>query len=118
MWLNPPVDGTCEEGTTLKDGKCIGKQKGGDYIGGENELIFNLEYIFPLVSDIRLKGVAFVDAGSSFDSFNDIKLRYTAGLGVRWISPMGPIRLEWGYNLDKKPGEKAGRFEFAFGTFF
>ncbi len=115
---DPPVDGTCEEGTTLKDGKCIGKQKGGDYIGGENELIFNLEYIFPLVSDIRLKGVAFVDAGSSFDSFNDIKLRYTAGLGVRWISPMGPIRLEWGYNLDKKPGEKAGRFEFAFGTFF
>jgi outer membrane protein insertion porin family len=115
---NPPVDGTCEEGTTLKDGKCIGKKEGGDYIGGENELIFNLEYIFPLVSDIRLKGVAFVDAGSSFDSFNDIKLRYTAGLGVRWISPMGPIRLEWGYNLDKKPGEKAGRFEFAFGTFF
>jgi outer membrane protein insertion porin family len=31
---------------------------------------------------------------------------------------MGPIRLEWGYNLDKKPGEKSSRFEFAFGSFF
>ncbi len=31
---------------------------------------------------------------------------------------MGPIRLEWGYNLDKRQGEKASRFEFAFGTFF
>jgi outer membrane protein insertion porin family len=115
---NPPVDGTCEDDTTLKDGKCIGEKQGGDYIGGENELIFNLEYIFPLVTDIRLKGVVFVDAGSSFDSFNDIQLRYTTGLGVRWISPMGPIRLEWGYNIDKKPGEQASRFEFAFGTFF
>ncbi len=66
----------------------------------------------------RGMSLAFVDAGSSFDSFIDIKLRYTAGLGVRWVSPMGPIRLEWGYNLDKKPGEKAGRFEFAFGSFF
>jgi outer membrane protein insertion porin family len=31
---------------------------------------------------------------------------------------MGPIRVEWGYNIDKKPGEKQSRWEFAFGTFF
>jgi outer membrane protein insertion porin family len=115
---NPPVDGKCEKGTTLQDGQCIGEKKGGDYIGGKNELIFNLEYIFPLVSEIRLKGVAFVDAGSSFDSFSNIKMRYTSGLGARWISPIGPIRLEWGYNLARKTGERSGRFEFAFGTFF
>ena len=90
-----------------------------DPIGGTEELIFNLEYIFPLLSEIRLKGVLFFDAGNSYESFENFpELRYTTGAGVRWISPMGPIRLEWGYNLDRKPGEKSSRFEFAFGTFF
>jgi outer membrane protein insertion porin family len=91
----------------------------GDEIGGTEELIFNLEYIFPLISDIRLKGLVFFDAGNAYDSFQNFGvLRYTTGLGVRWISPIGPVRLEWGYNIDRKPGEKSGRFEFAFGTFF
>ena len=90
----------------------------GDYIGGPNQLIFNIDYTFPLVSEIRLKGVVFTDIGSAFNAFKEMNLRHTAGLGVRWISPFGPIRLEWGYNLDKKEGEQPSRFEFAFGTFF
>ena len=90
-----------------------------DPIGGTEELIFNLEYIFPLLSEIRLKGVVFFDAGNSYESFQNFPdLRYTTGAGVRWISPVGPIRLEWGYNLEREPGEKSSRFEFAFGTFF
>lgn len=91
----------------------------GDPIGGTEELIFNAEYIFPIISDIRLKGVVFFDAGNAYESFKKLgELRYTTGLGVRWISPVGPIRIEWGYNIDRKPDEKSGRFEFAFGTFF
>ena len=91
----------------------------GDPIGGTEELVFNTEYVFPLYSDIRLKGVVFFDAGNSYDSFNNFgHLRYTTGAGIRWISPIGPIRIEWGYNLDKKEGEKPSRFEFAFGSFF
>lgn len=91
----------------------------GDEIGGTEELIFNVEYIFPLVSEIRLKGVLFFDAGNAYESFEKFgTLRYTTGLGVRWISPIGPVRVEWGYNLDQKPGERSNRFEFAFGTFF
>lgn len=90
----------------------------GDYIGGTNELIFNIDYTFPLVSEIRLKGVVFTDIGSAFNAFKEMDLRPTAGLGVRWISPFGPIRLEWGYNINKKEGEEPSRFEFAFGTFF
>jgi outer membrane protein insertion porin family len=90
-----------------------------DAIGGTTELIFNLEYIFPLLSEIKLKGVVFADAGNSYESFIYFpELRYTTGVGVRWISPVGPIRLEWGYNLDRKPDEQSSRFEFAFGTFF
>jgi outer membrane protein insertion porin family len=91
----------------------------GDPIGGTSELIFNAEYIFPLVSQVRLKGVTFFDAGNSYDSFRNFgNLRYTTGLGARWISPVGPVRLEWGYNIHKKSGESTSRFEFAFGTFF
>jgi len=90
-----------------------------DVIGGTEELIFNTEYIFPLVSEVRLKGVLFFDAGNAYESFKKFgTLRYTTGAGVRWISPIGPIRLEWGYNLDQKPGENKSRFEFTFGTFF
>jgi outer membrane protein insertion porin family len=93
-------------------------EESGDYIGGTNELIFNIDFTFPLVSEIKLKGVVFTDLGSAFYAFEEMDLRPTAGLGVRWISPFGPIRLEWGYNINKKEGEEPSRFEFAFGTFF
>ncbi|MDP2156167.1 MAG: outer membrane protein assembly factor BamA [Nitrospirota bacterium] len=91
----------------------------GDPIGGTTELIFNFEYIFPLSSEMKLKGLVFIDAGNAYDNFNKLgDLRYTSGLGVRWISPFGPIRLEWGYNLAPKFDESASKFEFAFGSFF
>lgn len=91
----------------------------GSVIGGTKELIFNLEYIFPILSEMRLKGVVFADAGNSYDKDEPIgTLRYTSGLGIRWISPIGPIRIEWGYNLNKKTGESSSKLEFTFGTFF
>lgn len=91
----------------------------GELIGGTKELIFNTEYIFPIIRDIRLKGVVFFDAGNSYDAAEPIgKLRYTTGFGFRWISPVGPIRIEWGYNIRKKPGESSSKIEFTFGSFF
>ncbi|MFN3739547.1 MAG: outer membrane protein assembly factor BamA [Thermodesulfovibrionales bacterium] len=88
-------------------------------IGGTKELIFNFEYIFPLVEEARLKGVLFFDAGRAFEQSEPMNsLRRTAGFGIRWISPIGPIRLEYGRNLDPKPYESNGRIEFTFGTFF
>jgi outer membrane protein insertion porin family len=91
----------------------------GDEIGGTEQLIFNTEFIFPILPDLKVKGLIFFDAGNSYDEFEDFgKLRYTAGVGFRWISPMGPIRIEWGYNIDKEPDESASKFEFAFGSFF
>jgi outer membrane protein insertion porin family len=96
-----------------------GPKVSGDAIGGTEELIFNAEYIFPLLPDMKLKGVVFVDAGKAYEDFQNFgSLRYTTGLGFRWISPMGPIRLEWGYNIQKETDESASKFEFAFGTFF
>ncbi len=91
----------------------------GEAIGGTEQLVFNAEYIFPLLPEMKLKGVVFFDAGNAYEDFHKFgSLRYTTGLGFRWISPMGPIRLEWGYNLKKEEGESASKFEFAFGTFF
>lgn len=91
----------------------------GDVIGGTKQVIFNTEYIFPIVSELKLKGVTFFDAGRAFDSFKDIgDVKYGAGIGFRWFSPIGPIRLEWGHNINRKPGESKSKWEFTFGSAF
>jgi outer membrane protein insertion porin family len=93
----------------------------GEKIGGNKELIFNTEYIFPIEKTIRLKGVIFFDAGKAFDDGEPIditSLRTTTGFGLRWISPFGPIRLEWGFNLDPEPDEGRSKIEFALGGLF
>lgn len=89
-------------------------------IGGEKQLVLNAEYIFPIVSEYKFKGLVFFDAGRAYDRGETFgtDLRYTTGVGIRWISPMGPIRIEWGYNLSKKEGESGSKVEFTFGSFF
>ena len=97
------------------------KDEYGIVIGGNKELIFNVEYLFPLAKEAGLRGVIFYDAGNAFgdNEVYDIEsLRTSAGYGIRWYSPIGPLRLEWGYNLNPKDGEKLSRWEFSIGTFF
>ncbi|MBI5212257.1 MAG: outer membrane protein assembly factor BamA [Nitrospirae bacterium] len=96
------------------------KDTNGEPIGGQKELILNAEYIFPIVSELKFKGLVFFDAGRAYgagEAFGS-DLRYSTGTGIRWISPMGPMRVEWGYNLDKRVGESASKIEFTFGSFF
>jgi len=93
----------------------------GEVIGGNKELIFNVEYIVPLIKDIRLKGVVFYDYGAAFNDDEDIGfngMRKTTGFGFRWTSPFGPLRLEWGFNLDPKIGESDNKIEFSMGSVF
>lgn len=93
----------------------------GDVIGGNKEILFNIEYLFYLKKEANLKFVMFYDMGNAFDDNNDIelsKLRHAAGYGIRWISPVGPLRLEWGYNIDPEPGEAKSQWEFTIGSFF
>jgi outer membrane protein insertion porin family len=91
----------------------------GDVIGGTTMLNFNVEIVFPLIKSAGMKGVVFFDTGNAWDDggyhLND--MRKTAGLGIRWYSPIGPLRLEWGYVLDRKDDEAASRFEFTIGFF-
>ena len=93
----------------------------GDKIGGEKMMVYNLEYRFPLLKSQGVTGLVFFDAGNVWTkdqnySFTD--LRTSAGGGIRWYSPVGPLRLEYGINLDPQAGESSGKFEFAVGSTF
>ncbi|MFO7556876.1 MAG: outer membrane protein assembly factor BamA [Desulfobacterales bacterium] len=91
-------------------------------IGGDKFIQFNIEYIIPLLKDQGLVSVLFYDAGNVYNNDENLdlgNLRTSAGFGFRWYSPMGPIRIEYGYKLDVKEGEdKGGRWEFSMGTAF
>jgi len=91
----------------------------GTRIGGTSEVLGTLEYIVPLPFDIRL--AAFFDIGNVYGfrtKFDLTDLREAAGGGVRWVSPFGPVRVDYGFNLDKRPGEKSGNFHFSVGSPF
>jgi outer membrane protein insertion porin family len=89
-------------------------------IGGTSELYFNTEWIFPLVKSMGLRGVVFYDAGKAFDENEsiDLDLRQSVGCGIRWKSPMGPLRVEWGYNLSPEDDEKSRVWDFSVGAFY
>ncbi len=91
----------------------------GDVVGGSKMVLANVEYIFPLIKEAGVRAVIFFDTGNSFngDLFPS-ELKYSAGVGIRWYSPMGPLRLEWGRNLNPKEGEVSGKWEFSIGTVF
>lgn len=90
----------------------------GDVIGGLTMFNVNTEVVFPLIKNAGMKGVVFFDMGNAWNSgYHLDDLRKTAGVGIRWHSPIGPLRLEWGYVLDRKDDEPASRWEFTIGMF-
>jgi len=92
---------------------------GGEPIGALNMVAFSTEFLYPLSKAIGLRAAAFYDIGKGFDSWNDITpLRHAVGVGIRWYSPFGPIRIDWGYNLDQKPREKSNVWDFSMGAMF
>ncbi len=103
------------------------------YYGGDAYYQVNGEFIFPIKQDIKLKGVVFIDMAQSIDTKgrdqrtynNGSKIHmplFTAGIGLRWITPMGPFRIEWGYKLNRSEKDKQEdqpyKFEFSIGGTF
>ncbi len=105
--------------------------------GGNAMLRTNLELEFPILASVGIKGVLFTDAGNVWNlekqkcdlpnepmqddsrkvcGFND--LRQSWGFGVRWFSPMGPLRFEWGFPIARRSYDDKVRFEFTIGQFF
>jgi outer membrane protein insertion porin family len=101
----------------------------------------NLELEFSILEDVGIRGVIFTDAGNAwnlegvycqagarplydelnpcFDFPNDLlNLRTSWGFGLRWFSPLGPLRFEYGFPFAPLPFEETRRFEFTIGNFF
>ena len=92
------------------------------FIGADTAAYANLEYQFPIMKDAGLKGVLFMDAGNANNGIDKVFSRVQAsyGFGVRWLSPMGPLRVEYGIPFNPRFGidKSSGRFEFSMGSFF
>ena len=123
----------------------VGQSLGSLPLGGNMQVIWNSEVEFPLFKKVGISGVLFYDMGNAYNledrycsglqrqnSAVSIKfdpcfrasesltkgLRKSVGFGFRWISPIGPLRFEWGIPLDAQPGEDPLVFEFTIGNFF
>ncbi|OGP61171.1 MAG: outer membrane protein assembly factor BamA [Deltaproteobacteria bacterium RBG_13_49_15] len=93
----------------------------GNLIGGDKFIQLNAEYQIPLFKEAGIMGLLFFDAGNAYNNNENIDLgntRETAGFGFRWYSPVGPIRLEYGFILDRREDEGSGRWEFSISTGF
>ena len=92
------------------------------YLGGNKEAFGSAEITFPIVADAGIKGVVFFDAGNAYGEnqamFSSVLMDY--GGGIRWASPMGPLRLEYGIPLHPRFGidSPSGRFVFSIGSLF
>jgi outer membrane protein insertion porin family len=94
----------------------------GNRVGGNKYIQFNFELRYPLLKDLGVLGVAFFDTGQVWgdeESVDFTDLRESAGLGIKWLSPMGPINMFYGWILDRKDSDHGtGGFEFSMATAF
>ena len=95
-----------------------------DALGGSSRLIGNMELQMPFPgsgSDRSLRWFGFLDGGQVYRQGQKMRaseLRYSTGLGISWISPVGPLKLSYAKPLNAKPGDRLERFQFQMGTGF
>ena len=95
-----------------------------DALGGAKRVIGNAELQMPFPGgglDRSLRWFGFIDGGQVYQERQKIRaseLRFSAGLGVSWISPVGPLKLSYAKPLNPKPGDRLERFQFQMGTGF
>lgn len=107
-------------------------------IGGNLKAFYQVEVEFPIVEMMGIKGVVFTDGGNVWNLEDTLcqapkpsvldpatnacgfhpNIRASWGFGLRWFSPLGPLRFEWGLPFDRRPHEEAIKFEFAIGNAF
>ena len=71
-------------------------------MGGRYLVAGGVEYQYPLRDKWRL--ATFIDQGSAFNDLNNYELKTSVGVGVRWVSPVGPIRVDLAHGLDEPGG--------------
>lgn len=106
-------------------------------LGGNLQAFYQLEVEFVILESAGIRGVIFTDGGNawnlerairqapgvedpaySLDGVDLTRIRTSVGFGFRWISPMGPLRFEWGIPLARRSGEDAIEFQFTIGNSF
>src|SRR5919109_2448872 len=94
------------------------KDVNGDPIGGNSLVLLSSQVRFPITSGLSLVG--FIDAGNLYDKgeFDPTRLRAGVGPGIRFVTPLGPLALDWGFKLHRKAGEKASEIHFNIGSLF
>jgi len=96
----------------------------GLYLGGPKKMVFNAEFITPFPgagNDRTLRLFGFADVGRAFgedEKFSASELRASVGLGLSWISPLGPLRFSYGLPVRKQTTDKIQRLQFQIGTSF
>ena len=96
----------------------------GSTIGGPKKITLNAEVITPFPgagNDRSLRMFGFVDAGNVYgenEKFRMSELRASVGVGLSWISPIGPLRIAAAHPIRKFPGDRIQRMQFQIGTSF
>ena len=103
--------------------RALKREKGGRErlvpVGGTGLALVNLDYRFPIAG--ALGGVAFIDVGNVWADWRDIdpgQAKVGAGVGIRYLSPLGPLRFEIGWKLDREPEEDSWVATFSVGNPF
>jgi len=88
--------------------------------GGQSKIVTNVEYTFPVPGsgvDKTLRLFGFVDGGNTFQAIN-LNLRYSYGVGLSWISPLGPLKFSYGIPINTPANDNIQRLQFQVGTAF
>ncbi|EAI3371485.1 outer membrane protein assembly factor BamA [Campylobacter coli] len=94
------------------------KNEWGDEVGGTIAFANSVELSFPLIDRIKLRGSVFFDYGMIGNKNLDEIQRMSTGLGIEWITPIGPLQLVFAKPLNDKKGDDTNTFEFNLGTRF
>ncbi len=98
--------------------------------GGLVMMVYNAEIKFPIVSEKKksiLQGAFFCDVGGDWATTDDFRfsvggdpndMKAGVGFGIRFTTPVFPLRLDWGYGLNHRPGEDLSQFYFTIGNVF
>jgi outer membrane protein insertion porin family len=114
--LGPSLRAPTSDDPTRSDERLI--------LGGTQIWVNNIEIESPIIKAAGISAVVFFDAGNAFGdpygvgSMNVQGLRMSYGFGVRWFSPIGPLRFELGFPINRYEDERASVFDFSIGSFF
>jgi outer membrane protein insertion porin family len=89
--------------------------------GGQSKIVSNVEYTVPVPGsgvDKTLRLFTFVDGGNAFGTNINLVLKYSYGLGISWISPLGPLKFSYGIPYKSQPTDNIQRLQFQVGTAF